>query len=376
MIDGNDVPIITKREMKAQIAVPSRSTIVLGGLVSTDAPQDAASKIPILGDIPLLGTLFRYDTATDNRTELLVLLTPYVLTTPEEARRETERLHASPRRPRSQVVPRLVGQPAGAADQGAAASPRSAPGGGRSARPAGRQGQTRKVREDRSKPARSPWLCRRKTAQSEPEASASKSRRRSRRAGEQPEPAGERLPAAQPCAPRSSLTSDGATRPSRKPMRPSAVPANRLRSTIRVDPQPDEDGCAPAESRTAECPVRRSRPVRVDLRRVPCDVPGLIGRGLLWQYEPRLMEVTVADECSRIDVASGVPSNDIVFDCPHCDKSLAIDRARRGPDDHMSRLPAGCAGSGHSPRGAAARMREQAAGGGHRRPIPRSGSPP
>jgi general secretion pathway protein D len=93
-IDGNDVPIITKREMKAQIAVASRSTIALGGLVSNERRKSRA-KVPILGDIPVLGTLFRYDTDTDNRTELLVLLTPYVLTTPEETRRETERLHNS-----------------------------------------------------------------------------------------------------------------------------------------------------------------------------------------------------------------------------------------------------------------------------------------
>ncbi len=91
-IDENDVPIITKREMKAQIAVASRSTIVLGGLVSNERRKSRA-KVPILGDIPILGTLFRYDKDTDNRTELLVLLTPYVLTTPEEAQRETERLH-------------------------------------------------------------------------------------------------------------------------------------------------------------------------------------------------------------------------------------------------------------------------------------------
>ena len=91
-IDENDVPIITKREMKAQIAVASRSTVVLGGLVSNER-RKSRSKVPILGDIPILGTLFRYDKDADNRTELLVLLTPYVLTTPEEAERETERLH-------------------------------------------------------------------------------------------------------------------------------------------------------------------------------------------------------------------------------------------------------------------------------------------
>jgi len=96
LIDGNRVPVITKREMQASISVPSRATIVLGGLVSTDR-RNSRSKVPILGDIPILGSLFRFDTRNDNRTELLVLLTPYVLMTPEEARQETVRLHQSTR---------------------------------------------------------------------------------------------------------------------------------------------------------------------------------------------------------------------------------------------------------------------------------------
>ena len=90
-IDGNDVPIITKREMEAQVAVKSRSTIVLGGLIQTDQSK-SRSKVPILGDIPLLGALFRSESRDSYRTELLVLLTPYVLVTPEEARAETARL--------------------------------------------------------------------------------------------------------------------------------------------------------------------------------------------------------------------------------------------------------------------------------------------
>ncbi|HMP77738.1 MAG TPA: type II secretion system secretin GspD [Kiritimatiellia bacterium] len=94
LINGNRVPIITKREINAQIAVQSRNTIVLGGLVSTDKSR-TRTKIPLLGDIPLLGALFRSDSREEARTELLVLITPYVLLTPEEARQETVRLHAS-----------------------------------------------------------------------------------------------------------------------------------------------------------------------------------------------------------------------------------------------------------------------------------------
>lgn len=91
-IDGNRVPVITKRQVKASIVAPNRSTIVLGGLVNNDR-RLARSKVPLLGDIPLLGLLFRSDRWEDNRTELLVMLTPYVLVSPEEARKEARRLY-------------------------------------------------------------------------------------------------------------------------------------------------------------------------------------------------------------------------------------------------------------------------------------------
>ena len=93
VIDGNNVPIITTREINAQIAVNSRNTIVLGGLVSSDKTK-SRNKIPFLGDLPLLGAFFRSDTRSEARTELLVLITPYVMMTPGEARQETVRLHA------------------------------------------------------------------------------------------------------------------------------------------------------------------------------------------------------------------------------------------------------------------------------------------
>lgn len=90
-IDNNEVPTILKREIKAQVAVENRSTLVLGGLVSTDHAR-SVSKVPILGDIPLLGQLFRTTSKGDRRRELLVFLTPYVLVSPEEARSESRRL--------------------------------------------------------------------------------------------------------------------------------------------------------------------------------------------------------------------------------------------------------------------------------------------
>lgn len=96
MIDGNEVPVISKRELTAEIAVNDRSTIILGGLVNTRNSR-GRTKVPILGDIPLLGTFFRADSKNDTRSELVILITPYVLLSPEDALRETDRIHRASR---------------------------------------------------------------------------------------------------------------------------------------------------------------------------------------------------------------------------------------------------------------------------------------
>ena len=93
-IDGNDVPIITTRQLEASITMTNKTTLVLGGLVSEDK-RDSQTKVPILGDIPLIGALFRRTTKVNNRTELLVLITPHVIMSVEDAIAETERLHKS-----------------------------------------------------------------------------------------------------------------------------------------------------------------------------------------------------------------------------------------------------------------------------------------
>lgn len=93
-IDGNPVPVITTRDFNASISVNDGRTVVIGGIVSNEKKK-TRTKIPILGDIPLLGLLFRSDDDLTKRTELMVMLTPYVLNTPDEAYRETARRHTS-----------------------------------------------------------------------------------------------------------------------------------------------------------------------------------------------------------------------------------------------------------------------------------------
>ncbi|MDD5482304.1 MAG: type II secretion system secretin GspD [Kiritimatiellae bacterium] len=93
-IDGNPVPIITTRDFTASISVNDGRTVIIGGIVNEQNTK-ARTKIPFLGDIPLLGLLFRSDSDELKRTELMVMLTPYVLDTPAEAYAETARRHAN-----------------------------------------------------------------------------------------------------------------------------------------------------------------------------------------------------------------------------------------------------------------------------------------
>jgi type II secretory pathway component GspD/PulD (secretin) len=79
-----DVPITSSKQASAQVAVRDRDTIMLGGLIET-TKNKGKSGVPYLKDIPLLGVLFRSSTETEQRGELIVLLRPTVLPTPEIA---------------------------------------------------------------------------------------------------------------------------------------------------------------------------------------------------------------------------------------------------------------------------------------------------
>lgn len=83
-INGTPVPIINQRQAKATVAVKDRDTIILGGMISTSQTK-TKSGVPYLKDIPLLGNLFRSNANTEERVELIVLIRPTVLPTPEAA---------------------------------------------------------------------------------------------------------------------------------------------------------------------------------------------------------------------------------------------------------------------------------------------------
>jgi general secretion pathway protein D len=80
-----NAPIVNQREAQTTVSVKDGETIVLGGIINNSVSR-TVSKIPLLGDLPLIGNLFRSTSATNNKTELLVFLTPHVVRDPTEAR--------------------------------------------------------------------------------------------------------------------------------------------------------------------------------------------------------------------------------------------------------------------------------------------------
>ncbi|MEQ6918517.1 type IV pilus secretin PilQ [Halomonas aquatica] len=72
------VPSIDTNEIKTQVLVGNGETVVLGGILTTEEAREL-SKTPFLGDLPVLGHLFRYTETTNDKVELLVFITPRIL---------------------------------------------------------------------------------------------------------------------------------------------------------------------------------------------------------------------------------------------------------------------------------------------------------
>ena len=58
--------------------IPNANTLVMGGLVN-DNPQSTSTKVPFMGDIPILGNAFRSQTKSMNKVDLLVFITPTIV---------------------------------------------------------------------------------------------------------------------------------------------------------------------------------------------------------------------------------------------------------------------------------------------------------
>lgn len=80
---GVTTPYLDVRSANTVVVTPDGQTVVIGGLMENDKSSND-SKIPILGDIPLIGNLFKSKTSADAKQELLIFLTPHIVGAPTQ----------------------------------------------------------------------------------------------------------------------------------------------------------------------------------------------------------------------------------------------------------------------------------------------------
>jgi general secretion pathway protein D len=84
-----DSPTIKQRRVKTTVLVNDGEALTLGGLIQ-DQVSDARNQFPVLGDVPLIGNVFRQKSGSIGKTELIVLITPHVMRNLNEAREITD----------------------------------------------------------------------------------------------------------------------------------------------------------------------------------------------------------------------------------------------------------------------------------------------
>lgn len=78
-VNGNEVPIIDSRSVETTMRVKDGESIIIGGLSRVDE-TNTVNKLPILGDIPIIGNFFRHTTTSKIKNEIILLVTPKVQT--------------------------------------------------------------------------------------------------------------------------------------------------------------------------------------------------------------------------------------------------------------------------------------------------------
>ena len=81
---SSTLPVTNKRTVDTTVIVKDNQTIVIGGLID-DSTTVNENKVPVLGDIPLLGWLFRNKSDNNIKTNLYIFITPRVIKNPAEA---------------------------------------------------------------------------------------------------------------------------------------------------------------------------------------------------------------------------------------------------------------------------------------------------
>jgi len=98
--DNASSPVIAKRSAETVVVTGDGQTVVIGGLMETVKTQ-VDTKVPILGDIPLLGLAFKRKQKEDVKKELIIFLTPRIVSTTDQiakmSRHETDSLEMAPK---------------------------------------------------------------------------------------------------------------------------------------------------------------------------------------------------------------------------------------------------------------------------------------
>jgi len=76
-------PNLNKRSANTVVVTPDAQPVVIGGLIQNQK-SSSESKIPLLGDIPILGNLFKFSSHSNQKTELLIFLTPHIIQMPSQ----------------------------------------------------------------------------------------------------------------------------------------------------------------------------------------------------------------------------------------------------------------------------------------------------
>ncbi len=86
---STDTPTTAKRKAETVVSMNSGSTVVIGGLIRDDKVT-VETKVPLMGDIPLFGALFKHQTDSLQKTNLLIFITPHVLSNQQDLKQMTE----------------------------------------------------------------------------------------------------------------------------------------------------------------------------------------------------------------------------------------------------------------------------------------------
>ena len=99
--------ILSKRALESSVVVDDNQIIVLGGLIE-DRMTDANDKVPVLGDVPGVGTLFRYDARRREKTNLMVFLKTTVLRSTQDGQEITSERYDYLRNEQQRITPGVL----------------------------------------------------------------------------------------------------------------------------------------------------------------------------------------------------------------------------------------------------------------------------